>query len=289
MPAAIWSPSSARTSPGILRFDIAFGKAWGALGMGFGSRTLAEPRAEIAVFFTTLAAASDGRFVPNPGGVLIRDAAGDVIGAVGISGDTSDKDEVCARGRHRGRRPEGRPGRQQELMRCTMRAARELLSHRERGGVRGYKLPVNDFLLNIKRSRFPSPQPSPQRGEESRDRFCRKFCSLLQCVAIRRLQEGSPAGRLHIGSIFDRIRNFASSPPTATPRSCTDGSKSLSLRQSFCDQHSPLGFRRAESANNHGLRAKTSALRGAGRGPKFSLSARLSLNLPHFADLVRIS
>jgi uncharacterized protein GlcG (DUF336 family) len=81
---------------GILRFDIAFGKAWGALGMGFGSRTLAERAANTPQFFTMLAAASGGRMVTNPGGVLIRDAGGDIIGAVGISGDTADKDEACA-------------------------------------------------------------------------------------------------------------------------------------------------------------------------------------------------
>src|ERR1700754_3449930 len=81
---------------GILRFDIAFGKAWGALGMGFGSRTLAERAANTPQFFTMLAAASGGRMVTNPGGVLIRDAEGDIIGAVGISADTSDKDEACA-------------------------------------------------------------------------------------------------------------------------------------------------------------------------------------------------
>jgi uncharacterized protein GlcG (DUF336 family) len=81
---------------GILRFDIAFGKAWGALGMGFGSRTLADRAANTPQFFTMLAAVSGGRMVCNPGGVLIRDAAGDVIGAVGVSGDTSDKDEACA-------------------------------------------------------------------------------------------------------------------------------------------------------------------------------------------------
>jgi uncharacterized protein GlcG (DUF336 family) len=81
---------------GILRFDIAYGKAWGALGMGFGSRTLAERAAQTPQFFTMLAAASGGRMVCNPGGVLIKDAAGDVVGAVGISGDTSDKDEACA-------------------------------------------------------------------------------------------------------------------------------------------------------------------------------------------------
>jgi uncharacterized protein GlcG (DUF336 family) len=81
---------------GLLRFDIAFGKAWGALGMGFGSRTLAARAAKTPQFFTMLAAASEGRMVTNPGGVLIRNAGGDVIGAVGISGDTSDKDEACA-------------------------------------------------------------------------------------------------------------------------------------------------------------------------------------------------
>lgn len=81
---------------GILRYEIAFGKAWGALGMGFGSRTLFERAAAAPQFFNALHAASGGRVVTNPGGVLIRDAAGAVIGAVGISGDTSDNDEACA-------------------------------------------------------------------------------------------------------------------------------------------------------------------------------------------------
>jgi uncharacterized protein GlcG (DUF336 family) len=81
---------------GILRFDIAYGKAWGALGMGFGTRTLFERAATAPQFFNALYAASGGRMVSNPGGVLIRDASGDVIGAVGISGDTADNDEACA-------------------------------------------------------------------------------------------------------------------------------------------------------------------------------------------------
>ncbi|HEY2526764.1 MAG TPA: heme-binding protein [Xanthobacteraceae bacterium] len=81
---------------GILRFDIAFAKAWGALGMGFGSRTLASRAAKTPQFFTMLAAASGGRMVTNPGGVLIKDASGAILGACGISGDTSDKDEMCA-------------------------------------------------------------------------------------------------------------------------------------------------------------------------------------------------
>ena len=81
---------------GIMRFDIAFGKAWGALGMGFGSRELSERGQKNPTFFTILATISQGRLVPVPGGVLIKDEIGAVLGAVGISGDTSDKDEVCA-------------------------------------------------------------------------------------------------------------------------------------------------------------------------------------------------
>jgi uncharacterized protein GlcG (DUF336 family) len=84
---------------GIVRPQIAIGKAWGALGMGLGSRTLARRVAEQPqqqAFFAALNAMSDGRVVPAAGGVLIRDAAGAVVGAVGISGDVSDKDEACA-------------------------------------------------------------------------------------------------------------------------------------------------------------------------------------------------
>ena len=84
---------------GIVRPQIAVGKAWGALGMGFGSRTLARRVAEQPqqqAFFAALNAMSDGRVVPAAGGVLVRDAGGAVVGAVGISGDVSDKDEACA-------------------------------------------------------------------------------------------------------------------------------------------------------------------------------------------------
>ena len=84
---------------GIVRPQIATGKAWGALGMGMGSRALAKRLADNPnshPFFTALNAMSDGRVVPVPGGVLIRDASRTIVGAVGISGDTSDKDEACA-------------------------------------------------------------------------------------------------------------------------------------------------------------------------------------------------
>jgi len=81
---------------GILRADIARGKAWGALGMGFASRELAERAQKLPAFFGALAAVSQGRLVPAAGGVLIYDEARNVLGAVGISGDTSDRDEDCA-------------------------------------------------------------------------------------------------------------------------------------------------------------------------------------------------
>ena len=81
---------------GILRCEIATGKAWGALGMGLPSRTLNERAAGNPNFFTALAAASGGRMIPNPGGVLLRDETGRVAGAVGVSGDTGDMDEECA-------------------------------------------------------------------------------------------------------------------------------------------------------------------------------------------------
>ena len=81
---------------GIVRYEIAVGKAYGALGMGWGSRTMMERAAQNPNFLTAIVAASGGRLVPNPGGVLIRNASGQVIGAVGISGDTGDNDEICA-------------------------------------------------------------------------------------------------------------------------------------------------------------------------------------------------
>jgi uncharacterized protein GlcG (DUF336 family) len=81
---------------GIVRFDIAYGKAWGALGMGFGTRELARRAAKFQTFVTALAAISQGRMVPSPGGVLIESPDHEVVGAVGISGDTGDNDEICA-------------------------------------------------------------------------------------------------------------------------------------------------------------------------------------------------
>ena len=81
---------------GFVRFDIANGKAWGALGMGFGTRELADRAAKSPTFVAALSAACQGRMIPSPGGVLIVGPDGDVVGAIGISGDTGDNDEACA-------------------------------------------------------------------------------------------------------------------------------------------------------------------------------------------------
>jgi len=80
---------------GIMRVEIAIGKAYAALGMGVPTRLLRDRLADRPHFVSGLAAAADGRFIAVPGGVLIRQQ-GRLIGAVGISGDTSDKDEFCA-------------------------------------------------------------------------------------------------------------------------------------------------------------------------------------------------
>jgi len=80
----------------LMRPEIAYGKAWGVLGMGFGGRDLAKRAEQAPAFFTALNAVSNGRMVPVAGGVLIKDANGEIIGSVGISGDDSDNDEICA-------------------------------------------------------------------------------------------------------------------------------------------------------------------------------------------------
>lgn len=81
---------------GLMRFEVAMGKAYGALGLGLSTRDIRDRNAARPAFLSALAAASDGRCVPVPGGVLIQDAEGYAIGAIGISGDTSEKDEYCA-------------------------------------------------------------------------------------------------------------------------------------------------------------------------------------------------
>ena len=79
----------------LLRPEIASGKAWSALGMGFGTRNLRSRAEKLPAFFGALASLADGRILPVPGGVLIRADNGSIIGACGASGDVADNDEAC--------------------------------------------------------------------------------------------------------------------------------------------------------------------------------------------------
>jgi uncharacterized protein GlcG (DUF336 family) len=79
-----------------LRFQIAHGKAYGAIGMGMGSRALMRRAAEQSYFVLAANGAFDGKLIPVPGGVLVKNEAGDILGAVGVTGDTSDNDEAAA-------------------------------------------------------------------------------------------------------------------------------------------------------------------------------------------------
>lgn len=79
----------------LLRPEIAMGKAWGVLGMGFGGRELARRAAKMGAFFGALSDMSGGRMVPVPGGVIIRSASGEILGSIGVTGDTSENDELC--------------------------------------------------------------------------------------------------------------------------------------------------------------------------------------------------
>ena len=79
----------------MFRFDVGLGKAWGAVAMGCSSRALAKRAQANPNFMITLAATAQGKFLPQQGGVLIRNAKGEILGAVGISGATGDEDEAC--------------------------------------------------------------------------------------------------------------------------------------------------------------------------------------------------
>jgi uncharacterized protein GlcG (DUF336 family) len=83
----------------MFRFDVARAKAWGAVGMGVASSVLAQRAKDNPNFFVALAATAGGRFLPQPGAVVIKDAQGQVLGAVGASGGTGEQDEaICAAG-----------------------------------------------------------------------------------------------------------------------------------------------------------------------------------------------
>jgi len=86
----------AQDGTSLLRGDVAQGKAYGALALGMGSRAIFKRAQEQAFFVDAVNSLAQGKIIPVPGGVLMRDASGALIGAVGISGDTSDNDETCA-------------------------------------------------------------------------------------------------------------------------------------------------------------------------------------------------
>ena len=88
--------SAAQDGTSLLRGEIAHGKAFGALALGMGSRALFQRAQEQAYFIGAVNTLAQGRMVPVPGGVLILDDNGALLGAVGVSGDTSDNDEICA-------------------------------------------------------------------------------------------------------------------------------------------------------------------------------------------------
>ncbi|MHA6793391.1 GlcG/HbpS family heme-binding protein [Pseudonocardia bannensis] len=81
---------------GNLRPDIAVAKAWGVLGMGMTNRAIAARAADSPEFFTSVANLAGGRILSVPGGVFVLDADGQVIGAVGVTGDASLNDEAAA-------------------------------------------------------------------------------------------------------------------------------------------------------------------------------------------------
>ena len=79
----------------MFRVDVAMGKAWAAVGMGASSRTLLARAKENPQFYGALAATAQGKFLPQTGAVLIKDAAGAILGAAGASGGTGDEDEAA--------------------------------------------------------------------------------------------------------------------------------------------------------------------------------------------------
>jgi uncharacterized protein GlcG (DUF336 family) len=87
---------AAQDGTSLRRGDIAVGKAHGAIALGLGSRAIAKRAVDQAYFIAAVTHAAGGSLIPVPGGVLIKDQTGAILGAVGISGDTSDNDEAAA-------------------------------------------------------------------------------------------------------------------------------------------------------------------------------------------------
>lgn len=87
--------SIAQDGTSLMRGEVAHGKAYGALAMGLGSRALFKRAEEQPYFIGAVNTMARGALIPVPGGVLIQDASGGLLGAIGISGDTSDNDEIA--------------------------------------------------------------------------------------------------------------------------------------------------------------------------------------------------
>ena len=87
--------TAAQDGTSLMRAEIAHGKAYGALALGMGSRALHQRAQEQPYFISAMNGLAQGSLVPVPGGVLIQ-KDGALLGAVGVSGDTSDNDEICA-------------------------------------------------------------------------------------------------------------------------------------------------------------------------------------------------
>jgi uncharacterized protein GlcG (DUF336 family) len=86
---------AAQDGTSLKRAEVALGKASGALALGMGSRALMKRAENQGYFITAVTAATGGALIPVPGGVLIK-SGGVTLGAVGVSGDTSDNDEAAA-------------------------------------------------------------------------------------------------------------------------------------------------------------------------------------------------
>jgi len=87
---------AAEDGTSLKRSEIAMGKAYGALALGVGSRAIHKMATERPFFVAAATHAVGGSLIPVPGGVLIKDGQGAILGAVGVSGDTSDNDEIAA-------------------------------------------------------------------------------------------------------------------------------------------------------------------------------------------------
>ena len=88
--------SAAEDGTSLMRWKVAFAKAWGAVAWGAGSKRIEKIAQERPHFMAAAAHLADGGILPVGGGVLIRDKDKRIIGAVGVSGDTSDNDELAA-------------------------------------------------------------------------------------------------------------------------------------------------------------------------------------------------